>query len=37
MTGLEMFLADKTAGIIFCILMLKLFIGFLISTLKDGF
>ena len=37
MTGLEMFLADKTAGIIFCVLMLILVIGFLISILKDGF
>ena len=37
MTGLEMFLSDKTAGIIFCVLMLILVIGFLISILKDGF
>lgn len=37
MTGLEMFFADKTAGIFFCVLMLILVMGFLISIIKDGF
>ncbi len=37
MTGLEMFFADKTAGIFFFIFMIILCVAFFILTLKDGF